>query len=731
MTSALITLLTILIPQLPDSLSGNPRDTEVDSTITRQLDEIVVKARRPQAIVTPEKISFNPSTTLAGSEGTLFDALSSLPGLSVNGSTISGYGHSGITVTIDGRKLMLQGYALESYLKSLPVSNISRIELISDPAAGNDASSTPTILNIRLRHTREHGLTLGLNGNLAGWRPTRGLGSFFIDAGNRKSSLTASYSFIASSNPSVLLTDRPYIDPDKRIAQLYNHHRSDRNHNATLSLDHNFSSRWSSGVSLSGNWFSRRELGIMDTSIPTIDSHNLTYNHTHFHTSNLMSSLYLKDTFANHRGQLSFGFDWFRFTNDEDQGLTDISGTALHGDMGGSITGYLVTTDFSRNLSNAIRILTGLKSTLLLINNAGYYAGDPPSSPSSPSSTAGYDIHDNLSSLFSSRENVNAAYLECRYTPSPLLTLTLGCRVEQTNLHNHFSGNETGEQANYHRHSAGAFFNASIGSRLSYRDGLLLSYARRVNRPRYSDLNPFIYIFDDITHVGGNINLREAISNTFQLSYTRDSWFKCTLSGSCITDDIARCYREISDRIVYSSPENLPHHLNATLNLSAISLPITSFWDISGSFTLVYNNYSFPPSSGIGRNCRFTPVIDCRNRLDLSSGWSAEISTRWNGRMAYGQATVSSFGSLYVGIRKSMFGGKFNATLFARDLLDTNHHSSEIWFNGHRAVLEEREYEQMRRIGLSISLRLHSGILSTHKKREKEIADEIKRVNLQ
>lgn len=722
MFCTLIPLLLLALPQSSDSLP-TPADTIPDSISAQQLDEIVVKARRPQAIVTPEKVSFNPSATLAGSEGTLFDALSSLPGISVNGSSISADGQNGITVTIDGRKLMLQGNALESYLKSLPVSNISRIELISAPAAANDASSSSTILNIRLRHTREHGLTIGLNGNAAGWRSRRGLSSFFIDAGYGKSSLTASYSFIASNNPSVLLTDRPYTTTDHRITQVYNRHRSDRNHNASLSFDHTFSPRWSAGLSFSGNWFSRRELGIMDTSIPGIDSHNLTTNLTRFHTSNLMGNLYLKDTFAHRRGQLSFGFDWFRFTNDEDQGLSDISGSALQGDMGGTITGYVATTDYSRNLNEATRISAGLKSTLLLIDNGGHY--------SEPISTTGTNSHDNLSSRFSSRENVNAAYLEGRYSPSPLLALTLGCRVEQTNLHNRFSGNETGEQSDLRRHSAGVFFNASVSSRLTDRDGLLLSYARRVNRPRYSDLNPFVYIFDDITHVGGNINLREAISNTVQLSYTRDSWLKCTLSGSYITDDIARCYREITDRIVYTSPENLPRHLNATLNLSAMNLPITRFWDISGSFTLIYNNYSFPPSLGIGRNCRFTPVIDCRNRLDLSSGWSAEISARWNGRMAYGQAGVSSYGTLYIGIRKSMLGGKLNATLFARDLLNTNHFSSEIWLNGRRAVLSEREYEQMRRIGLSISLRLHSGKLTTHKKREKEMIDEIKRVNLQ
>ncbi|MCM1052336.1 MAG: outer membrane beta-barrel protein [Paenibacillus sp.] len=722
MISALITLLAISIPQSPDSISGSPNNANIDSVMTEHLDEIVVKARRPQAIVTPEKVSFNPSATLSGSDGTLYDALSSLPGISVNGNSISVNGQNGITITIDGRKLMLQGNALESYLKSLPVSNINRIELVSAPAAKNDASSSPVILNITLRHIREHGFTAGVNGNIRGWRAGRGLGSMFIDAGNGKSSLTASYSFIASRNPSVLLTDRPYITGDDRITQVYDRHRSDRNHNAAISLDHNFSSRWSAGLSLSGNWFSRRELGIMDTSIPSIDSNNLTTNLTRFHSSNIMGSIYATDKFNDRRGELSIGFDYFHFTNDEDQGLNDTSGSDIKGDMGGTITGYVGTADFTRKLNGALSLSAGVKSTLLLIDNGGRY--DESDTGTSPSD-------DNLSSRFSSRENVNAAYLEGKFSRSPLLAVTLGGRVEQTNVHNRFSGNESSEQSDYSRHTIGAFFNASVSSRLTDRDGAMLSYARRVNRPKYSDLNPFVYIFDDITHVGGNINLREAISSTLQLTYSRDAWLRCTLSGSYIKNDIVRCYREISDRIVYTSPENLPRHLNAMFSISAMNIPITGYWDISATFTMAYHHYRFDPQLGIGTNCRFSPMIDCRNRIDLPSGWSAEVSGQWHGRMAYGQARVSGAGSIYLGLRKSILGGRINATAFVRDLLNTNRQHSEIWLNGRRAMLDEREYEQMRQIGVSISLRIHSGKLKTPKKREKDVIDEIKRVNLQ
>ncbi|MDE6556897.1 MAG: outer membrane beta-barrel protein, partial [Duncaniella sp.] len=540
-TSCLPILTTLFLSAPP---SDEPVTATPDSIPEQILEEVVVKARRPQVIVTPEKISFNPSATLAGSNGTLYDALSSMPGVSVNGSTISAFGQSGVTLTVDGRKFMLQGNALESYLKSLPVSNIERIELVTAPAARSDASSSSTVLNVKLRRTRQAGMTFGASANLQGWRARRGLGTAFFNYSNARTSVMLSAAYALSRNPSVLLTDRPYLDGDLRILQTYHRYRTDRNKNTSVYIDHNFSGRWSGGLSFSGNRFNRSECGLMDTRLSDDSRGNHTVNHTRLGSSNLSGGLYLKDTFEDHRGNLSIGFDYFSSCNDESQDISDTFGTATEGEMNGSVRGYITTVDFTRQLSEPWFLSAGAKSTILRIGNEGNY-----------NESGGGD--DDLSSRFRGHENVNAIYMESRFAPAPVLALTAGIRLEQTNVRNRFSGNETSGQSDFSRHSAGIFCNVNLSSRLTDRDAVMLSYVRRVKRPDYSDLNPFVYIMDDITHYGGNINLREATSDNFRLVYTRDNLLRCGLSYSYINNDIVRFFREVAGKTVYSSPENI------------------------------------------------------------------------------------------------------------------------------------------------------------------------------
>ncbi len=705
----------------PSTDVADSTSIEVDSIPMQELEEVVVKARRPQAIVTPEKISYNPAETLAGSDGSLYDALQSLPGLTVSGSSISAFGTQGVTITVDGRKLMLQGNALESYIKSLPSANIERIELITAPAARNDASSGGTVLNIRMRRTRDRGFSSGLTGNVRGWKAKQGLGSAFAEMSTSKSSVLGSFSYVEARNPSLLNTQRPYLDGDENIIQLYNRDRKDRNINTSVSVDHSFTDRWSGGASYSGNWFRRRELGIMDTGLSNGNDQNHTTNHTDYHTTNLLTGIYLKDSFEDHAGDLTLGVDYFRHTNNESQDISDTSDTDTDGKMTGRTQGYIMTLDFSRKLNDRWHLSSGMKTTFLMIDNGGKY--DDNKSGETPEEA------DALSSVFKGRENVNAIYIEGRFSPSLPFTITGGARMEQTNVRNRFSGNETGAKSDFSRHKAGVFLNGAISMQLSERDGMMVSYARRVKRPKYSDLNPFVYILDDITHEGGNINLKEAISDNLQLTYVRDHWLRCALSGTYIKNDIARCFRELADNTVYSSPENLPRHINATLSVSAMNVPITKGWDVSATAALVFDNYHFNHGLGINSNSSFTPMLDCRTRLDILSGLMAEASWQWRGKIAYAQAEIAPVGNLYLGVRYSIPGTRVNITLYGRDLLNGNYRRNSIKLDGKVSRLVEREYENMRQIGLSVSWRFSAGKLN-HKKRENKVHDEIKRVNL-
>ena len=693
----------------------------LDSLPTQSLSEVVVEAHRPEAIVMPDKVSYSPSVTVSGSSGTIYDALCSLPGVNVdNGGSISVNGQKGVMVSIDGRKSVLSGEALMLYLKSLPASGVDRIEILSPPTAKNDASSATTTINLKMRKNRDAGFNLGLNGSGRLWKAKRGLGTISAGYNTGKSALTLTYIFIAARNPSKLFTNRQYGNGNEWLTQTYNRKRRDRIHNASAGFEHRFSDRWSTGLSLTGNWFSRYELGEMYTSVPYTDYDVYTRNNTDMHYRNIFGNAWLKRIFNDGNGDLSLGIDYFNYRSDEIQRMSDNLGTSVDGDMGGMIKGYVGTFDFKRRLGRKWSLSAGVKSTYLLIDNGGKYDDD---------ATTTVPVEDNLSSTFDYRENVNAAYTECKLELLPLL-VTAGIRCEQTNVKSKFSGNEAIEQADYRRHYIDFFQNVSASMQLGERDGMMLSYARRITRPRYADLNPFVYIFDDITHVGGNISLKPSITNAFQIAYSHDSWFRVMLGASVVDDYIVKCYREISDKLLYVSPENLPRKIQTSLTVSAINLKVSPWWHISLNATVIYDNYKFGGKLNIPGNCRFSPMLDCKNMLSFPGGWIGELSGQWRCRMAYGQATVCASGSVYMGLKKTIMRGQGSVSVYVRDLFNTNHQRTSIRLTSKTGSLSEYEYESMRQIGVSVGFRFKTGNVHTGKKRTDDLIDEIKRVNL-
>lgn len=684
--------------------------------VTVNLDEVSVVARKPDVAVSAEKIVYTPSATISGSSGSLYDAISSMPGVTLDASgKISINGISGVKLLIDGRKTILSGESLLNYLKSLPSTSVNRIEINSVPSAQHEASGAMTTIDVVINKRRDEGFTLGFNGNLRGWKAPRAFTGILGEYSRGKHHFALNYAFMTARNPSDLFTDRPYVLQENRMLQTYNRERDNVMHNVVAEYDLFLSDRLKAGASLNVNFYDRREKSSMITTIPSLGDCVVTDNDMRSITRNIYGNVYFKYRFSE-KSDIAANYDFFNYHSDERQMMGDDDGYRLNGDMGGYVTGYVGSVDYGFKPTRQWKFITGIKTSFINIDNGGQYDDGEGAAM------------ENLCSAFGYKENVNAVYAELQ-RKGAVVAVTLGMRVEQNNAHAIFSGNEAAEKCDYTIHDWGVFPNASVNVRLGERGGVNLSYARRREMPNYGDLNPFVYIYDDITHVGGNIGLRPAVSDNLQVAWAYGSQLRISLSGAVVNDAVARCFREISDRVVYVTPENLPLHLKGAFTVSLVNLSPVEWWSVSVNGTLAYNDYRFPAATAIPTNRLMTPIADCRNMFMLGRGWSAELSGLFTGKAAYGQAVVSPFGKIYIGMRKSFWSGKGSLTLFVRDILNTNYHASTIMLEGKTAHLTEREYEDMRLVGVSLSLRFKSGNVRRQERRQ-ELIDEIKRVNL-
>lgn len=79
---------------------------------------------------------------------------------------------------------------------------------------------------------------------------------------------------------------------------------------------------------------------------------------------------------------------------------------------------------------------------------------------------------------------------------------------------------------------------------------------------------------------------------------------------------------------------------------------------------------------------------------------------------------------------KTFLVGRFALSVYIDDLFDSCYRVSTILLNGRKATLREKEYEEMRKAGVSLSYNFNGGIRSKKNNSGNSLIDELNRVNL-
>lgn len=130
---------------------------------TERLAELEVKAKKPLVERQMDKLVVNVSASplAAGSNGS--DILRRAPGVRIDKDgniTVNG---KGVEIWIDGKPSYLSGQQLKAMLDGTDGNTIEKIEIISNPSAKYDASGAGGIINIKLKRN----MMRGLNGTLS------------------------------------------------------------------------------------------------------------------------------------------------------------------------------------------------------------------------------------------------------------------------------------------------------------------------------------------------------------------------------------------------------------------------------------------------------------------------------------------------------------------------------------------------------------------------------------
>jgi hypothetical protein len=277
------------------------------------------------------------------------------------------------------------------------------------------------------------------------------------------------------------------------------------------------------------------------------------------------------------------------------------------------------------------------------------------------------------------REHVLAGYLSTQWKPGRQWQLNVGLRYEYTET----SINSISQDDVLKRRYGYLFPTVSVKKILATEKELQFSYARRITRPTYNDIAPYVFFWGPDSFSAGNTSLYPATSDAITAGYHVRQW-NVSLQYTNTKNEITMMQPEVdnsSGTLIFKS-QNLKYLSTLALSNSYL-LAVRSWWELQGTFILQLQRGEtshFPRNTSLAR---FGVNINLVNVLKLPKNFSIEISGMYQSKSLSGISYFLPFGSLNAGIQKNL-GEKGTIRLSMDDILSTNNWRIETKSLAHR-----------------------------------------------
>jgi outer membrane receptor protein involved in Fe transport len=533
----------------------------------KYLSEVTVTAQKPALQMGIDRKVFDVEKNVTSTGGTAIDVMRNIPSVTVDVDGTVSLRNNTPQIFVDGRPTILT-------LDQIPADNIEKIELVTNPSARFDASSTGGIINVVLKKNKK----LGLNGiaSIGGGSPSIYNGNLALNLRQGKFNFFANGSFNHSGGRPKSETYRTNKDSGA-VKDYFNQfaftNRIRQFQSVRFGMDYFLDNRNTLTLSQSfgGGHFTNNE----DQNQDYYDVH-MQPTHYGYRTSDdksgnnrSSSQLIFKHNFVESGKSLSADIN-YNHGNDND--YTNIVNTYSYPD--GSVyapPSYVQNDGSGKNnqVTAQVDFVDPHGDDGKLEAGARSYINDYSSIFNSYALNNGTPTKLPVSNNYKYREMVNAAYIT--YTGKWLgIGYQAGLRAE----HSKFDGElvDSSRKFGYQfPNKISNLFDALFPSLFlskSIGDGqeLQLNYSRRIRRPDFWQLNPFVNIQDPFNIRMGNPALKPEFTNSFEFNYNKiytTGSFLGVLYFRNTTGDITR----LSDTI---SADQFQQLHNAAVDPSAI-----------------------------------------------------------------------------------------------------------------------------------------------------------------
>ncbi|MEP7266055.1 MAG: TonB-dependent receptor [Saprospiraceae bacterium] len=698
-----------------------------------ELQTVTVTAVKPMIEINAEKMILNVADNVssAGSDG--FEILRKAPGVVIdNNDNITLKGKNGVQVYIDGKPARLGGRDLSSLLKSYNANNIEAIEVILNPSAKYEAEGNAGIINIRLKRN----LSLGTNGSISanfrmGISPK---GNLSLNLNHR----TEKFNFYSNLAGGMGINHGNMGFYREQGGLFFDQNTKSQSDsvkyprlNYRFGVDYLANKNHTFGFLINGNKYDGVENTIGRTLIGTLNN-----------TGKIDSILNAQTRTLENRSNINFNANYAykdslgrTFNVDADYGMIRNGNNSFNPNLymspdetsllSSSIFGSITNTDIN------IKTLKGDYEQDLLKGKLGLGF-----KLSQVVTDNGFDFFNFInsnkiqdfekSSQFNYNEKVYATYANYNKTFNKQWALQAGLRLEATNSRGLLMSINPQPDDDVKRSYANLFPSFALTYNANKSNTFGFTYSRRIDRPRYSNLNPFEQRLDELAFRKGNPFLKPQFSHNFNLNHTLKGMVTTTLSFSRTYDFFGQIIDSTQRKRTFITEKNIAQMDNYSLGIAS-PLPLAKWY--SGYVSLNLFRQVYNSDFGSGKNLSIGTNgfnIYSEHTASLKNGIKLQISGWYNRGGVWGGTFVNKgMGTVDLGLQKSIWNRKADIKLSFTDLFKTASWKAISDFGG--IYFSGRGYNESQTFRVNFTYRFGNTKVKGARQRKTGLEDEQRR----
>lgn len=604
-----------------------------------ELKEVTVTTAKSLLKLDIDKKVFNVEKNIVSEGGTAVDVMKNVPSVNVDIDGNVTLRNSAPQIFVDGRPTTLT-------LEQIPANAIESVELMTNPSAKYDASGGGAgIINIVLKKNKK----TGYNGTVRAGVNKYGERDAGIDFNIRQNKInfTGGINARQANGRSTGTITRTNITdvPVTTINQQSFEQNKGNMLFGRIGLDYFVTNKTTlslSAMKMHGDIKPNSLLyintdSLYNTGTSTSYSQRVTNGERIFNGQGLVFGM--KHLFAKQGEELTADANYFigkasnssNYTTDNffaEKGSSILNSQAQKIAGGGSDKNLVLQTDYTEPISDKTKLETGLRAAIRsrINTNSNYiFNNDVNDYVLIPSDASNYKSNDNVYAAYAT---VTSSIKDFGYK--------IGLRAESSN----YNGELTDTKQTFsNKYPISLFPSIFLSQKLKNNQDVQLSYTRRINRPNFFQLIPFVDSTDKLNITKGNPALVPEFTQSLELNYmkqfTKNNTLLASLYYKYTNNLITRYLSQETDATGKTVLINSFVNANSSYSTGAevtLQNTLTKWWNTTTDVNLYNSKINTSNISSTAQNAMWSWFGKFNSSFKLPSNFNVQLSAMYQSK---------------------------------------------------------------------------------------------------